>query len=387
MLALAGNINGYANQNELPQVWENGRYRNLTSAVLKVPNYSKIFVAPDGRVFQSSPARVSSFLDTAGKGAWSGSVPHVLGVRYDGTAVFYDGKVLVIGGGKVGLVPTNSTELIDLNAASPAWHLAAPMANPRRHANATLLPDGKALVTGGSKSPENNNAAGAILATEMWDPATASWTTMPSLTIPRIYHSAALLLPDGRVLVAGGSMPTNSPALTYKSAQIYSPGYLYRGARPTIASAPDQINYGQTMLVLTPDAAAITQVRFIRLSSTTHSYNMSQLSQTAAFTPIAGGLAVAVPSNANLLPRGYYMLFILNDAGVPSIAKIVNIGGEIDGLRYIAAYSDLLLAFGSDEVAGQQHYQAYGRAEGRDPFSFNPAQYLANLPRSPRRLR
>ena len=216
VLALAGNINGYANQNELPQVWENGGYRDLTSAVLKVANYSKIFVAPDGRVFQAGPAKVSTFLDTTGKGAWSGSLRHVFGIRNDGTAVLYDGKVLVIGGGKRGSVPSNSTELIDLNAATPAWALAAPMANPRRHANATLLSDGKTLVTGGSKSPDNNNAAGAIMATEMWDPATASWATMPNLTIPRIYHSAAILLPDGRVLVAGGSTPTNSPAATYK---------------------------------------------------------------------------------------------------------------------------------------------------------------------------
>ena len=107
---------------------------------------------------------------------------------------------------------------------------------------------------------------------------------------------------------------------------------------------------------------------------------MGQRSQTLAFAPTANGLAVAIPGNANLLPRGYYMLFILNDDGVPSISKIINIGGEIDGLRYIASYSELIMAFGTNEVAGQQHYQTYGRAEGRNPFLFNPSQYLANYP-------
>jgi hypothetical protein len=244
----------------------------------------------------------------------------------DGTAVMYgDGKVLVTAGGSRGTVPTRTAEIIDLNAASPAWQYTSPMVNPRRHANATLLPDGKVLVTGGSKSTENNNVAGAILPAEMWDPATGKWATMASLTIPRIYHSTAILLPDARVLTAGGDRPTGATYPSQQNAQIYSPPYLFKGPRPTITVAPATIGHGQTFSVQTPDAAGIAAVRLMRLSSVTHSYNMNQRIATLSFAKTAGALNVTVPTNKNLLPAGDYMLFILNAAGVPSISKILKV--------------------------------------------------------------
>jgi hypothetical protein len=191
--------------------------------------------------------------------------------------------------------------------------------------NATVLPDGKVLVTGGSSAP-GNDAAGAILAAEMWDPATGSWTTMASMQVPRLYHSTAVLLPDGRVLSAGGGRPPAKDGGTNNlNAEIYSPPYLFNGPRPTIGSAPATIGYGQTFAVQTPDAASIAKVRLIRLSSVTHSTNMNQRIETLSFTQASDGLNVTVPSNRNLLPPGHYMLFILNGAGVPSIATIVQV--------------------------------------------------------------
>lgn len=327
VLLLAGNRNGYKDPNTLPQVWlTTGGFRDLTKAVRKVNNYSKIFVAADGRVFVAGPEPTSLFLDTSGTGAWTTGPKHSFGNRADGTAAMYeDGKILVTAGGPSG-VPSATAEIIDLNAPTPAWRLIDPMANPRRHANATLLPDGTVLVTGGSKSKEFNDAAGAILPAEMWNPATGKWSTMASLTIPRIYHSTALLLPDGRVIAAGGSKPLNSKFSSYKNAQIYSPPYLFKGSRPTIGSAPANLSYGQTFSVQTPDASTINKVRLIRLGSVTHSYNMNQRILTLSFTPGSGSLSVTVPPNHNLLPPGDYMLFILNGAGVPSVSKILNVG-------------------------------------------------------------
>jgi hypothetical protein len=110
-----------------------------------------------------------------------------------------DGKIMTAGGAS-GTGPTKTAEIIDLNVAAPQWRWTNPMMFARRHANATLLPDGTVLVTGGSSSTDFNNAAGAILAAELWDPVTESWTTMASGTSPRIYHSTAVLLPDGLVL-------------------------------------------------------------------------------------------------------------------------------------------------------------------------------------------
>jgi hypothetical protein len=152
----------------------------------------------------------------------------------------------------------------------------------------------------------------------MWDPATGKWTTMDSITVYRGYHSTALLLPDGRVLSAGGEQ-------TGASAEIYSPPYLFKGARPTITSGPSSVKYGQVFLVSTPDAANISQVTWIRLSSVTHSFNQNQRLNHLQFAQASGGLNITAPANANLAPPGHYMLFLVNSNGVPSVASIIQI--------------------------------------------------------------
>ena len=153
----------------------------------------------------------------------------------------------------------------------------------------------------------------------MWDPATGTWTTMASLTKIRAYHSTALLLPDGRVLSAGGEPGGGA------SAEIYSPPYLFNGSRPTITSAPASVAYGQSFFVGTPDATSISKVTLIALSSVTHGFNMGQRISRPLFSQATGGLNVTAPSNPNKTPPGYYMLFILNSNGVPSVAKILQI--------------------------------------------------------------
>ena len=151
----------------------------------------------------------------------------------------------------------------------------------------------------------------------MWDPATENWATMASQEFRRIYHSGAVLLPDGRVLTVGGN--------DVPQTEVYEPPYLFKGARPTISSAPTNVSYGQTFFVETPNAASITEVTWIRLSSVTHANNMEQRFSRLNFSQVTDGLNVVAPSNPNLAPPGYYMLFILNSDGVPSVAEIVRI--------------------------------------------------------------
>jgi len=204
------------------------------------------------------------------------------------------------------------------------------MAYARRQLNATLLPDGKVLATGGTSGGGFNNATGTVFAAEMWDPATGTWSTMAGMQVPRLYHSSAVLLPDGRVLSAGGGRPAaagEEPATEHRDAEIYSPPYLFKGARPTITSAPTtRLGYNQTFLVGTAEATSITKVTLIRLSSSTHAFNMNQLINNLNFSQGGGGLNVTTPLNSNLCPPGHYMLFILNGNGVPSVAKIIQIG-------------------------------------------------------------
>ena len=152
-----------------------------------------------------------------------------------------------------------------------------------------------------------NNPAGAVHAAELWNPTTEQWTTLASSSgIPRVYHSTALLLPDGRVLSMGGN--------GFEETEIYSPPYLFKGTRPTITSAPTSVAYGQSFFVGTPDAAAISKVTMLRLSSVTHAFNMSQHISTLSFSQAPGGLNVVAPSGGTAAPPGPYLLFILNEA-------------------------------------------------------------------------
>ena len=304
--------------NDLPQVWQvgSGTWRNLTGATQGQPLYPKMFLAPNGRVFFAGDT--SQYLDTAGSGSWSTvGNRRVFGRDNYGSAAMYDdGRVVYIGGADA---PVASAEIINLNAATPSWTLVGSMAQPRRQHNATLLPDGKVLVTGGSSAAGFDTASGAVRAAEMWDPATGNFTTMASFnsSVYRGYHSTAMLLPDARVLSSGGD---NNP-----TAEIYSPPYLFRGARPTISSAPSAVSYSETFFVGTPDGASISSVTWLRLSAVTHTMNMDQRINRLAFSQTTGGLNVTAPGNVNLCPPGHYMLFVLNGNGVPSVSRMVRI--------------------------------------------------------------
>jgi hypothetical protein len=318
VLVVSGDQDTTLGSNPLPQIWQTATnsWRNLTNAQLKLYLYPSMHLAPNGKVFMAIPSEVTRYLDTSGTGLWTIVATRQFGFRsYGSSALYDDGKLLVVGGGDP---PTNTAEVIDLNAQTPAWRYVGSMSNARRQFDATLLPDGKVLATGGSSGAGFDNSSTPVYAAEMWDPATGQWTTMASNTKYHGYHSNALLLPDGRVLTTGGD---NQP-----NAEIYSPPYLFKGARPVISSAPAKVSYGQTFFVQTANAASIAKVTWIRLPSVTHAFDMNQRINRLSFSQGAGGLNVTAPSNPNLCPPGHYMLFILDGNGVPSVAKIIQIG-------------------------------------------------------------
>jgi hypothetical protein len=321
VLVVSGDIDTTVHANPLPQVWTNGVWRDLSTAQLQVALYPFMLLAPNGKVFNPGPQQTSRWLDTTGTGAWTNGPASTGGFRSYGTAVMYEpGKVLIVGGNDP---PRATAEKIDLNLATPAWQPAGTMASARRQLNATVLPDGTVLVTGGSSAAGFNTASGAVYTAELWDPARPvenAFTTLASATRYRGYHSIALLLADGRVLSSGGD---NEP-----NAEVFSPPYLFKGPRPAVTSAPSEINYGSSFFVETPDATSISAVTLVRLSAVTHAFNMNQRFVRLAFTQATGGFTATGPPAREIAPPGHYMLFLVNTTGVPSIGRIVRLGND-----------------------------------------------------------
>jgi galactose oxidase len=309
----------------IPEVWNGTSWRSLTTAGRTMPYYPRTFLAPNGKIFYAGELRSTRYLNTAGTGNWGYVGERVYGTRDYGAAVMYlPGKILYAGGGRT----TATAETIDLNQASPKWQGTGSMAYRRRHLNATVLPTGQVLVTGGSSGTSFNEPNLAVRVAEIWDPTTGAWTQVASNAVNRTYHSTTLLLPDGRVLHAGSGNATltnGSPAPDEKSAEYYSPPYLFKGTRPTISSAPSSAGYGASFLVGTPSAGSVTKVSLIAIGSATHAFDYTQRFMWLTFAPTTGGITVTAPSNRNVAPPGWYMLFILNGNGVPSKAKLIRI--------------------------------------------------------------
>jgi hypothetical protein len=305
----------------IPEVWSNGSIRQLTAASRNLPWYPRAFLAPDGSVYIAGPQVATRFLSVDGDGSWRNGPTHQLAKERDyGAAVMYDeGKILYAGGG----MTTNTAEIIDLTDASPQWSFTAPMAFARRHHNLTVLPTGEVLATGGVAGTTFDDVSTGVHAAEMWNPGTGQWTTLASNVITRGYHGTSLLLPDGRVLNSGSGEGAGAP--NERNAEIYSPPYLFRGARPVITSGPSEVAYTSQFRILTPQAATITHVSLIRLGAVTHAFDENQRFQRLSFTADATGLTVTAPSLPNRAPPGHYMVFILNGDDVPSVAKIIRL--------------------------------------------------------------
>ena len=336
VLVVAGSFNG--GSNNTPDVWQTnsgGGWRPLSNATIGLAYYPYMHLAPNGKVFIAGPEVTTRYMDTAGNGALGPNFTRAVNVSRDyGASVMYDvGKIVIMGGVNdapgSGNPPVASAEVIDLNSSTPTWNRVGDMAFARQFMNATILPDGKVLATGGTRLP-HNDPAGAVLAAEMWNPATGNFTTMASMVKGRLYHSSAMLLPDGRVLSAG----SGRPGPEQRNAEIYSPPYLFTtggapAVRPTIDSHLSKgVRPGQTFFITTPDAASVTSVTLVGLSSVTHARNMSQRFNRLTFTQGMGGLNVTMPSDANACPPGYYMIFILNGNGVPSVAQIISVNSN-----------------------------------------------------------
>jgi hypothetical protein len=295
--------------------------------------YPHTFLLPDGRLFAPSTEQfnvVSQVLDLSlSTPTWTPVDP--THAYEEGTAVMYlPGQVLRVGThGDPDIKPYypsgKTAYTIDTSAANPAWQPTASMQFARIYANSTLLPDGTVLVTGGGASNNPGDTANAVLPVELWSPTTGTWTTLASMSAPRLYHSEALLLPDGRVFLSGGGRYTDTTLSIYQfNGEFFAPPYLFKGPRPSIDSAPSgKISYGSIFSVTSPDAGSISAVNLVRFGSVTHAFNMAQRFVPLNFTVSGNTLNVTAPASGTIAPPGNYLLFILNGNGVPSVAATV----------------------------------------------------------------
>jgi Domain of unknown function (DUF1929) len=232
-----------------------------------------------------------------------------------------DQKVMIVGGGNTSGVATNRANIVDLTAATPTYVAAATAPTyARMHLSAVILPDRTVFVCNGSTNEEITG--NSMLPSEIYNPATDTWTVTASQTVPRVYHSVAVLLPDGRVFAAGGNPNRGENELRL---EIYTPTY-YSQSRPVIQSAPQTVAYGGTITIQTPQASSIKWVNLIRPMATTHSCDTEQRLVDVPFTTQGNSsLTATVTTNPNLAPPGWYMLSIVDTSNVPSVATWIQL--------------------------------------------------------------
>jgi galactose oxidase len=328
---------GPAQNNNIPQVWKDGDWRDLNSAVLSL--YPRMHVLGSDRIFVAGTDPVPQFFDPNGAGAWSHAPNRANGDRqYAPSLTYAPGKIIYIGGGNDPdtKIPTAECEVIDFGQNNAAWRRTNPMSKPRRQHNATLLPDGTVLVTGGTKGGGFDGGFNDLRAdqpvheAELWNPETEMWTTLAAENEDRCYHSTALLLPDGRVLSAGGGEynPNGQPIEpkdVHASAQIFSPPYLFRGARLKIEEAPEKADYGSELIVQFSGPTPI-RATILKPGSVTHAMDTNQRFVELGLRVTGPQRAtVTLPANPAGCPAGFYMLFLLSSHGVPSVAHFLQV--------------------------------------------------------------
>lgn len=295
-------------------------WSNLPSSADTKGLYPRVVLLPSGRILKVGPQPPTRSFNPATY-AWTTLDRLQFAPRQAGSFVLLPGlDVAMTSGGKnANGVVTPTTEVIDVTAADPEWSYTGPMQTARMHHNLVLLPDGTVLAVGGG---QQGKFGLPVKTAELFDPSTGRWTEVAAQAGQRTYHSTAILLPDGRVISAG----SNSGRPEQTTAEIYSPPYLFKGARPAISSAPASVSYGSSFDISTPTPTGINRVALIKLGTNTHGLNFDQRYVEVPFTVSGGLLRATAPPDAATAPRGTYMLFLVNGSGVPSVASMIQVG-------------------------------------------------------------
>jgi hypothetical protein len=273
----------------------------------------------------------------------------------DGSGNYSKAQFLIAGGTVTAALVTNPglylattlsrIDTIDMSngGMSYASVLTAPLNQPRWYGTPALLPTGQVMVFSGSSDDEvvTPGLGDPVITSEMFDPATQSWTRMAQQNHARTYHNTALLLQDGSVFVGGHApintlylynfqIPGSSPDGRDPSFEIYYPPYMF-GARPAITAAPASVAPGTSFTISTPQAGAIVSAMLIRRTAITHDVDGDQRAVVLPETGrTANSLTLALTANQAVVPPGQYMLFVNQKAStglVPSVSAPILVTG------------------------------------------------------------
>lgn len=307
------------------------------AGVYRADNHGWLFGWKSGSVFQAGPSKAMNWYTATGTGAQKpaglrGTDPDAM----NGNAIMYDavnGKILTVGGAPnyQDNSATANARVITIGAAGTTASVATvnSMVNARAFHNSVVMPDGKVLVVGGEGYPVPFSDDTTVLTPELYNPATSSFTSVNPISVPRNYHSWALLMPDAQVISGGGGL-CGGCATNHPNAQIYTPAYLYnadgsKATRPVINSvSATSVAPGATITVTTN--TAVTGFSLIRYGSGTHSVNTDQ--RRVPLTPTATSgttYTLKLPSDSGILLPGAWMVFVLNSQGTPSVAKTITV--------------------------------------------------------------
>lgn len=295
--------------------------------------YPQQFLLPSGKMLEAGPNAASSFLLDPATWNW-GVLPAMTsnhyylgnGILYTNASVTPARQLVMMAGGHTEQAPQANNEWLDGDNPSAGWKPYPQWLQARHNANTVILPDGTLLTVGGNAGLYGYQDA--LLSAELYskaaDDRTGTWQMVAPHLVQAAYHSTAILLPDATVLLSQDDMDSSAAAAFQHKAQVYSPPYLFKGAQPLITAAPAAAGLGQSFLVST-DRDGMSGAVLVAPGATTHGNDMHQRVIKLAVQARTNGLLVTLPGSAATVPPGYYMLFVLDAVGIPSVAKFVRV--------------------------------------------------------------
>jgi hypothetical protein len=343
--------------------------QNGDSASTSLPLFPRLHLLPDGDVFYGGVGQMwgpfGQAVDEAlwavhkaydpKQNAWTPTGLGAYGARSGAFSVLlpleppYKSARILVGGGTLGSSPgsyvaNDFTEIITVKDGSSASESGPSLTTPRWYSSGVLLPDGNVVALSGADRDEVvlPGSESPVTRAELFDGK--KWVPLDDAGRVRTYHNTAMLLADGSILV-GGHAPINTGYgargdntaqpltgtnnLKDPSFEIFKPPYLFRGPRPSITHVRRGIARGSRFDITTTRAGTVKKVVLSRLPAVTHITDADQRSVELGFHRSGERLEVETPGNPNVLPPGYYYLFVLSDNGTgltPSKARVVRVG-------------------------------------------------------------